>query len=206
MNCGQFETRLNLVLDQRRSPADDPALATHAAVCANCDELLADHMTLIASVARARLPRMSAGFANRAVAALAPVVVRQRRSHRVLLAACVALSSAAAMLLAISIVWKARQAGPSDGEQIVTTGGMTSADLIVDAPSLWSNQFAMAASGASLRLDQVERVAPGIRPLRHSLSMIFDALRQAFQTRHDATTPPTEEGMGNWARLSFAVA
>jgi hypothetical protein len=206
MNCVQFETRLNLVLDQRRSPAEDSALAAHAAICASCDELLADHMVLVASVPQIYLPRMSDGFAHRAVVAAGPVVVHHRRSHRLLLAACVALSSAAAMLLAISLVWKARQAGSGDGDQIVVTGGMNSADLIVGAPSLWSNQFAMAASGASLRLDEVERVAPGIRPLRHSLSMIFDALRRAFQTRHDPATPPADERSGHWAITCFALA
>src|SRR4051812_39341347 len=112
MNCGQFETRLNLLLDQRRSPASDPALAAHAAICADCDELMADHKAVVACMADSRVPQVSKGFAKRVVAAVGPMAVPQRRTKRLMMATCVALSSAAAMLLAISIVWKARQADP----------------------------------------------------------------------------------------------
>src|SRR6478735_9309243 len=98
MNCGQFETRLNLVLDQRRSPLADPALAAHAGVCATCDELLADHIALAAYVSRSSSPSPSPGFANRVMAAAGPLAVHERRTKKILLAVCVALSSAAAML------------------------------------------------------------------------------------------------------------
>src|SRR5689334_5034173 len=119
MNCGQFESRLNLLLDQRRSPVSDPALTAHAAACADCGELLADHMALTACVSRSCIPRLSADFAERVVAATDSTAVHQRRTRRLLMAVCVALSSAAAMLLAISIVWKAREPGLAGGEQIV---------------------------------------------------------------------------------------
>jgi len=165
---------------------------------------LADHLVLVATVSQARLPAVSAGFANRVVASAVPVVVvSQGRSRRLLMAACVALSSAATMLLAISLVWKAREAG-THGEKVVTTG-MTSADLIVDSTNLWSNQFAMAANGASLRLDEVEKVAPSIRPLRQSLAMLLDALRRAFQTRPDPTSQPPQQQTGNWPPLSCSL-
>jgi hypothetical protein len=204
MNCGQFETRLNLLLDQRRSPASDPALAAHAAVCANCDELVADHVLLVACASQSRVPRMSTDFAQRVVAATGPVAVHQRRTRRLFMAACVALSSAAAMLLAISIVWKARQAEPSGGEQIVANQGMNSADFLVGAPHLWSTELAMASS--SLRFDEVDRIAPGFRPLRESLEMIWDALRRAWATGRNTEAQPAEKRTGQWAVFDPSIA
>jgi hypothetical protein len=110
------------------------------------------------------------------------------------------------MLLAISIVWKARQATPSGDNQVVADGRITSADVLVGAPGLWRNEFALAAGGASSQLDQVEKVAPAIRPWRQSLSVLWDALRRAFQTKHDATMPPTEERTGHWSIVALSVA
>jgi len=207
MNCGQFETRLNLLLDQRRSPASDTALAEHAAACSDCDELLADHVALIACASHSRLPPVSDGFAHRVVAATGPAALHQRRSKRLLMAVCVALSSAAAMLLAISIVWKARQADPVDGEQFATNSGVTSADLLVHSTSLWSTEFALAAGGAASRLDEVEKMAPAIRPWRTSFAIIWDALRRAFQSKeHDGTNPPSEERTGQWTTFALSIA
>jgi len=204
MNCGQFEARLNLLLDQRRSPSSDPALAAHAAVCANCDELLADHVALVACVFQSRVPRASDDFAQRVVAAAGPVVVGQRRTKRLVMAVCVALSSAAAMLLAISIVWKAREAEPSGGPHIVANPRPNSADVLLGATNMWSNELAMA--GSSLRFDEVDRIAPSIRPWRQSLAVLWDALRRAFQSKHDATTPPKEERTGCWSIIALGVA
>jgi hypothetical protein len=209
MNCGQFETRLNLLLDQRRSPASDSALAEHAAACAACDELLADHVALLscASVSRAsysRLPRVSADFSQRVVAAVRPIAIPQRRTRRLFMAACVALSSAAAMLLAISIVWKARQPGPSGGEPIVASHGMNSADFLVGAPHLWSTELSMA--GSSLRFDEVDRIAPAFRPLRESLAIIWDALRRAWGPTRDVESQPAEKRTGQWAVFGLSIA
>lgn len=204
MYCGQFETRLNLLLDQRRSPAGDPALTAHAAVCANCDELLADHVVLVTCASQSRLPQVSADFAHRVVAAAGPVAVRPRRTRRLFMAACVALSSAAAMLLAISIVWKARQAEPSGAKPIVARQRMNSADFLVGAPHLWSTELSIASS--SLKFDEVDRIAPGFRPLRESLSILWDALRRAWSPGHDAETQPAEKRTGQWPVFDLAIA
>ena len=208
MNCGQFEARLNLVLDQRLSPAGDPALLAHAAVCASCDESLADHVDLMACVARSSVPRVREGFANRVVAAAGPVsagvvVVRPRHVKRVLMALGVGLSSAAAMLLAISIVWQARRTDPSGGERVVATHGLNSADLLVGAPALWSKELAMA--GSTLRFDEVDRIAPGFRPLRESLAIIWDALRRAWSPDQDAESLPPQQRTGHWQVSAVGV-
>lgn len=200
MNCGQFEARLNLVLDQRRSPAADQALAAHALVCPACDELLADHLALLGHVSRDRHPLPSPGFANRVVVSAMPELAPPRRATRLLFAFGVALSAAAAMLLAISIVWKARQADPTNGEHIQASRGVTSADLLVDAPRMWSDELALALpAGAAMRMDEVEKFAPGIRPFRESLAIIWDALRRAWMTRRNVETQPAEKQTGQWA-------
>ncbi|WP_254507728.1 anti-sigma factor family protein [Anatilimnocola floriformis] len=51
MKCTDFEDRLNDILDERRSPHTDAALTSHAATCADCRELLADHESLFRGLA-----------------------------------------------------------------------------------------------------------------------------------------------------------
>lgn len=213
MNCVQFETRVNLVLDQRRSPADDPALAAHASACADCEQLLADHTVLVACVVENRTPlQPSRGFANRVIAAseisISAAAVHQRRNNRIWLALGVALSSAAAMLLALSIVWQARRATVGSEVASVRQGEFTEADILMEAPRFPGNLVAMAVPhGAAFRYEEFERVAPGIRPLRESLAFIWDALVGALPRGRDANRPPpTEPRTGRWWVESLTLA
>ena len=76
---------------------------------------------------------------------------------------------------------------------------MTSADLLLEAPRLPTrfrtyrgamDELAVAFPGAALRLDEMEHLAPGIRPLRASLAMIWDTLCRTIPTaRGDAPRP-----------------
>ncbi len=50
MQCVQFETRLNELLDERLSPELEPAIGWHAGECARCAALLAAHEDLLAGV------------------------------------------------------------------------------------------------------------------------------------------------------------
>jgi hypothetical protein len=50
MQCVEFETRLNDLLDERLLPAGDAALVEHARDCAVCSELLAAHDVLLEGV------------------------------------------------------------------------------------------------------------------------------------------------------------
>jgi hypothetical protein len=213
MNCGQFETRMNLVLDQRRSPADDPALAAHAAVCTACEQLLADHSVLVACVVENRTPLLpSRGFANRVVAAAEVstnmTAVRQRRASRLWLTLGVTLSSAAAMLLAISIVWQARRATVGGDVALAERDEFTTADMLIEAPRFPGNLVALAVPrGAAFRYEEFERVAPGIRPLRESLAFLWDALVGALPRSRDANRPPpAEQRTGRWWAESFTLA
>ena len=240
MHCHEFEKRLNVRLDERGNPAADDRLAAHAADCEGCRQLLADHASLFAGLSRMNMPALRRSFASRVVTAAAPVTTRfvaPRSTDRTWLALGAALASAAAMLLAISLVWHARHrdAGLADNANPAPSwfggsrsrlpglaiaqppyGGrksagrnapaMTSADFFLAAPRLPSrlsayrgaiDELAVAFPDAARRLDEMEHLAPGIRPLRASLAMIWDTLcRTIPTTRSDPSAPPNRTSLG----------
>jgi hypothetical protein len=51
LKCVEFESRLNDLLDERRSPGRDRGLSQHAEHCAGCADLLAAHDVLLDGVA-----------------------------------------------------------------------------------------------------------------------------------------------------------
>lgn len=84
---------------------------------------------------------------------------------------------------------------------------MTGADLLLEAPRLPEHlrgyrgamdELAGSFPEAALRLDEVERLAPGIRPLRLSLSMIWDTLCRTFPGARAESPPATREHTGLW--------
>lgn len=56
MSCADFERRLQLLLDQRRDPLDDAALASHASRCDDCAERLEAQQLLFGVLAEAAAP------------------------------------------------------------------------------------------------------------------------------------------------------
>jgi hypothetical protein len=58
MQCVEFETRLNDLLDERAAPSVDIGLAEHAQSCARCCELLAAHEALLEGVAAMPVARL----------------------------------------------------------------------------------------------------------------------------------------------------
>src|SRR5687767_4855433 len=107
MQCHEFENRLNAVLDDRSEPQADPRLAAHARDCPPCRRLLAGQRTLFTGLRRSMAPPLKAAFAQQVVARAGtskPVGVSPAPS-RVWLAVGALLASAAAALLAVSLVW-----------------------------------------------------------------------------------------------------
>jgi len=113
MHCSDFHHRLDALLDDRQDPATDPLVAAHSARCESCCEYLHQQTALLASLSRLKVPALDSAFAQRVVA-LAAAEVRPARApsplRRISWAVCVALTSAAAMLMAISVVWYAHRA------------------------------------------------------------------------------------------------
>jgi hypothetical protein len=198
MQCREFENRLNLLLDERRPPGADTLLAAHAEACEKCGQLLAGHETLLAGLAhgkRLRSRGTSGDFSKRVVAQIA-VAEPVRPSRRAWLVAGSLLAAAAAVLVAVSIaawnsvggsnlavkaplapqtaegVLAAHQAAPPNAPRLRPQSGVLSLGGYRNAIA----DVASTLPDAVERLDQVERYAPGIRPIRISFTMLLEAL------------------------------
>jgi hypothetical protein len=85
--------------------------------------------------------------------------------------------------------------------------GITGADLLIEVPRLpghWRryrvaiDDFVVALPDTALRLEEMEQLAPGIRPLRISLAMIWDTLCRTIPgSRGDASSRQPEQ-TGRW--------
>src|SRR5262245_34247671 len=108
MLCSAFHHRLDALLDDRENPAAAPRLTAHAADCECCREYLSDQTALFAGLSRLMAPALDSGFSPRVVALAAAETHPARAAwplRRISWALGVALTSAAAMLMAISAVW-----------------------------------------------------------------------------------------------------
>lgn len=203
MRCHEFELRLNAVLDDRRDPAADALLAAHAAQCADCRQVLAAQRALFAGLAELAVPPIAGDFSRRVVSQTAVV---RRAGGRGYLAMGVVAATAAAVLLAVAIVWRARDGGtplavsPEPTAPVVevdrgTPGrplgmdpgslALMNRNLLIEAPRLPQHvrggyHEAMdnlsTALPEAVELEDVERIAPGIRPIRSTLGQLWDAL------------------------------
>jgi hypothetical protein len=221
MRCPEFHHRLDLLLDERRDPASDVAVSAHAEHCTACRDYLAAHSALLTGLAHIKSPALSADFTERIVAMAAPQVAlapAPRSSRRTTIIA--AFVSAAVMLLAVSVLWYARQqavndriAGTDEKTILAGRGGLltitrspkvparrasssadwqlTSADVLIHSPRLHHRFLAYPAMmgdvtfslpEAARRIDEIERMAPGLRPIRASLAALWDVLRYAIPT------------------------
>lgn len=208
MHCQDFERKLNEILDERGPVAADRDLAAHAADCEACGQLLAGQEVLLATVARLPTPALSAGFSRRAVVATARGLkpAQQQVESRAWLAMGTLLTAAAAMLLAVSLVWYARQGEsvavadrptPDPASELSPRPGMGGGTLavghsswLIEAPRLPSeigrnyrgtlDNLATSLPETVQRLDEVERYAPGIKPLRISFTVLIEALWRAI--------------------------
>lgn len=81
MQCDEFEPRLNEVLDARRRPQSDPALAEHQAHCPDCRRLAASYQAMLAVFAQANVPQASGKLAGQVLLKLRaePAAPRHRR-------------------------------------------------------------------------------------------------------------------------------
>lgn len=221
MHCRDFESRLNDILDDRGQPRADAQLDAHAQVCEPCRQLLAGQQVLLAGLKHRPLPAaVSAGFADRVVAQVKPVVVARGASpSRVWWALGTVLSTAAAVLLVVSLVWQARRwnaprpdnivndspSAPAPNRPLPKRSGpqsglaMSQADWLLEAPRLPSHirgsyrgtidNLAVALPETVQRLDEVEQYAPGIRPIRISFGLMFDALWRTIPGSRDEERP-----------------
>ena len=222
MKCHEFEDRLHALLDDRRSPAGDTALAAHAAACPACGQLLTGQQVLLAGL-RSGLPPLAGDFARRTLdrylaessdAPLDAVVLtgrgRSLLARRAWQVAGWLLASAAALLIGFSIFLASRPADNANNavvtkDQKVRKTEASAQPLLVDDQAGGTARsrprrdavargrsfisrpaggygMAIADMATSLpeaveRIEEVERkYAPGIRPIRVSFAVLWEAL------------------------------
>jgi hypothetical protein len=144
------------------------------------------------------------------------------------------LASAAAMLLAISLTWLSRSGNPAGNKDVLWTsfsgfgvttppyerkgpqkagGNFTIADVLLQTPHLpqrfgaYRSQIdlAVALPAAAQRLDQIEQIAPGLRPLRASLSVIWETLMLTIPAPVSDSSQPQRDGIGSWFETAIGI-
>ena len=256
MNCHDFENRLNVILDDRGDPASDSRLIAHARQCRSCGQLLAGQRALVTGLRQLAVPATGRDFARRVVAEVASPPVRSLPPSRAWLAIGAVLASAAAVLLAVSLVWYARSRGPAIAgnrqpqpaqRSIVASRppsrGLTtidqpilkkhrstedqrrSSDLSNSAPSRAPEAVALSGSDWLVeaprlpehlrdsldnlavtipetveRLDQMQQRAPGMRPIRVSLTRIWDTLCGTIPGVASPAQPPSKSRTSLFSR------
>lgn len=248
MQCQEFEDRMNLLLDERKSPEGDGALSAHAAGCEPCGRLLAGQRVLLAGLKRGKLPSASANFAQQVVsksrqeAALAVVLDGPKSSRRAAwFVSAALLAAAAAALVAVSVAaWNSRggngngspnvvknsvetpdkaetpeknvvkpqplvaKAAPSERRGPRATGRQSQPGSIVSLITPQGGYGVAIAEAASTlpeaveRIEEVERYAPGIRPIRVSFTMLLQAFWRAIpgSGASDAADPAAMQQYG----------
>jgi hypothetical protein len=248
MHCDQFELRLNEVLDERANPELDPSLTAHAADCDDCRVRLVGSRVLLRGLARLAVPPLPADFSRGVVAQVAEPQPEWRPKSRLWLAAGVLLASAAAALLAISLVWYARRGGhdlargsdrpapelrtgvprrnrnfatvlpgksvlPGKNRRPTEDFAATGGEWLIEAPRLPTrlrgyrgaiDNLALALPQTAEQLNQVEHYAPGFRPLRVSLELVWETFCRAIPgARPDEPQHP--QRTGQWPSAGLFV-
>jgi len=232
MQCQEFEDRWNELLDERGCPQADPRLAAHAGECESCRGLLTGGSLLLRGLTQLPIPPLGREFARRVVTQVASdreSSVTARPASRAWLAVGVLLASAAAALLAISLVWYARRggdhvAGGGNRPAVVNRSAPGASprrrgpayafggQLLLSAPRLPSFQnyrgaidnLAVTLPQTVEQLDQMERLAPGIRPVRLSLAMFWQTLRRSIPG--SCSEEPAHPRTTSWPHLGGLVA
>jgi hypothetical protein len=207
MQCHEFEQRLNDLLDERLSPERDQILSVHAAQCPDCRQLLVGQQVLLEGLRMGPGVGLRDRFAAEVIAshsvdsAVTELTGRsgpgaEKASWGWLVG--LGLATAAAALVAVSIYLTTDPEGP----QLAGAPGANQVDIL---PGNGASSTAGRASGLSRytpeggygvaiagfvpeaveQFENVERYAPGIRPLRVSFAMLWDALRRTIPGLYD---------------------
>jgi hypothetical protein len=196
MQCENFESQLNELLDRRVTAQSEPELVRHARVCPRCGELLAGYETLLDGVELLHVPELDFDLADRVVAELA----RDRASAggwRSPAAVGGLLALAAALMLAAVplTLWDrggdspariAERSPAADSQQVGSNIATPGDYALADVSPLAVDRLCYDAGQAMARLpryaDAVLRV-DGIRPLTNSVTYALDSLRSTLTDR-----------------------
>jgi hypothetical protein len=151
LNCAAFKSRLDAVLDSRRSPQLDLPLRAHARHCRTCAQWLATQTELMDVVQMGNVPELRPDFALQVVQA---AEIQRRRQQRGLLRAVASLAVAAGLLIGVTML---RSPAPR-----VATG---------------NGEVATASPGIPPGvLKQVSQVSQDIKPMSGSVYTALNAI------------------------------
>jgi hypothetical protein len=220
MQCHEFEQRLNDLLDERQSPESDPLLVGHAAQCADCRQFLVGQRILFEGLRHGPGVGTRDQFAAAVVATHAIDHASPRsygKKSSLAWVGWLGLATAAAALVAVSIFLASepagqQQAGGAGPGQATDLAGANSASARGGAKGLSQytppGGYGVAIAGfvpeAVEQMENVERYAPGIRPLRVSFAMLWDALRRTIPGFYD-DAPDTDKAWLSPPRIERIV-
>ena len=194
MQCHQFESRVNELLDRRAALESDSALMAHSFVCADCAEVLSGYQSLMASVPLLDLEDGEIGPADRILAVVGPTKSRGESAY----AWYWCFAVAAAVVLG-ALPWLSRRldtaAPPASASvtDLADHGQQSVPQTQEGAGDLWTagrneRYLVMAEELAVRQLVWVEPVANGLRPVTSSMSAALSALRRTLPGSQSETT------------------
>ena len=252
MQCQEFESRLNDLLDQRLSPEADPPLTSHAQQCGACREVLTLQGLLWRGLKANRPAPPAHDFSARVVANVQPAdapspVSRPARGRHWLITRGLALTAGAAvMLLGARLIFfrgenqPANLASPSPRPNVVEPNPAPPTTLAIRSPGApprngpaptspvndpsaappslppgaiasafpfrlpaekdyreygqAMGEFAAHLPQTVEKLEEMDRVTPGIRPIRSSFSIAIEALLRTIPSGKEP--PPAKPNTG----------
>ena len=170
MQCVDFERRMNEVLDDRLDPHVDPMLISHARQCEGCQDLLDWNSAVVRAIPPAA--PMSQPLANR----FAISARRQWWTQPAVWGGLVAAAILAAIVVSLPET-PDRSETPDTKDQIATDSTGTG-PAPLDSIAIWAilDQIPVEENTRYVTVP----IAGGIRPIRNSLGMAFEALRETL--------------------------
>ncbi len=151
LNCTAFKSRLDAVLDSRRSPQLDLPLRAHVRRCRSCAQWLATQTELMDALPVGSVPELRSDFALQVVGT---AEIQRRRQQRGLRRAVAALAVAAGLLIGVTVMRS-------------------------PAPSNVANQEEVAVASPGIPpevLKQVGQVSQDIKPMSGSVYTALNAI------------------------------
>ena len=196
LNCEQFETRVQELLDRRLDPADDSAIERHVRSCAPCAKLLTDFQALelaLRQSAASAGPQRS-GSANsgrsRLIGQFDPAgAIRlderlnrpQHPASREQQTRVIRYFQAAVLLIAVGLIGIGAVQQKAQRTALLPVPGAIARGAIGGAPGKFPGGFQPVASYRSLeQCYELTSELPGVRPLQASIWVALDWWQQYF--------------------------
>ena len=214
MQCAEFESRLNDLLDQRRWLDADPRLAEHVRGCGECRNLAAAYEAVVVGLEQSRIPDFSADLTERVLADYSSasnskeLTLAGRRAAPARNRTWAFAALAAAVLLAVALRWAVgpAQKPPAKDDLAVAANEKKADERKTDGSLAVRDVAPLEVSDASEELDpQLERgehASDGYRGLAAETSQSFAVAMRLFpglgSDPKDSGEQATNESASDW--------